>query len=99
MSASKSYSEEFKQEAVRRSYTSGKSVRAVAKELDLSVNTLYEWRRLHRRKKLSAAGSTPAQLTGSEEELQRLRRENELLRQERDILKKAIGYFTQPPQK
>jgi len=93
-----SFSEEFKQEAVRRSYTSGKSVRAVAEELKMSVNTLYDWRRrLGYQWKTQRSESPPASEEG--EEMRRLRRENEMLRQERDILKKAIGYFTQPPQK
>jgi len=92
------FSEEFKQEAVRRSYSSGKSVRAVAEELKLSVNTLYDWRRRLGHLWKTQASKSPAASEESEE-MRSLRRENEMLRQERDILKKAIGYFTQPPQK
>ena len=89
------YTDEFRQEAVRLALSSDKSVAQVANELGISVNTLKQWirqarleHRLPRRDNESA-----------EEALKRLEQENELLRQERDILKKAIAYFAQPPKK
>jgi len=88
----KQYSKEFKKEAVRLSVSSGKPVTQVARELGISVYVLGDWRRLARLEhELPAAeNETPDQ------ELKRLRRENRLLEQERDILKKAIAYFAQP---
>jgi len=89
------YSQEFRDEAVRLSVSSGKSVAQVARELGISVNTLHDWRRDARydHRLPVPENETP------EQQIKRLERENELLRQERDIIKKAMAYFAQPPQK
>jgi transposase len=84
----RSYTEEFKREAVRLMESSGKPVAQLARELGINDNNLYRWRGVY--------GSQPqANLNGSvsemEAELKRLRREVEVLRQERDILKKAMS--------
>jgi transposase len=100
------YSEEFKDEAVRLSEQSGKSVRIVAEELGVSRAALQQWRQLRRsprrRRGSGAQGTTDQQkerpqITVDAEEYRQMKRELELTRQERDILKKAIGYFAQPP--
>jgi transposase len=100
------YSEEFKDEAVRLSEQSGKSVRIVAEELGVSRAALQQWRQLRRspRRKCGGGGhvssdeqSERPQITVDAEEYRQIKRELELARQERDILKKAIGYFAQPP--
>lgn len=89
------YTKEFRDEAVRLRVTSGKSVAQVARDLGVKVATLHEWRRLARYdSRLPVAADETA-----EQQLKRLQKENELLKQERDILKKAIAYFAQPPQK
>jgi transposase len=84
----KKYTEEFKREAVRLMETSGKRIAEIARDLGINDNNLYRWRRLY-------GNQSQANTTGSvaemEAELKRLRRENEVLRQERDILKKAIN--------
>ena len=84
----RTYTEEFKREAVRLMETSGKPVAQLARDLGINDNNLYRWRGLY--------GSQPqANMNGSvsemEAELKRLRREVEVLRQERDILKKAMS--------
>ena len=84
----KSYTKEFKQEAVRLMETSGKGIAEIARDLGINDNNLYRWR--------SPYGSQPPAKTNGnvnemEAELKRLRRENEVLRQERDILKKAMS--------
>jgi len=81
------YENEFKQEAVRFLEQTGRPLREVAEELKVSAQALWRWRKQY---------GTGAQLsvTPSEaEELRRLRRENEILRQERDFLKKVAAYF------
>jgi transposase len=87
---------EFKQEAVQLLETSGKSGTALAKELGISDSVLYRWR-----KELRANGDEAfpgkGHQTDLEEEVRRLRRENEVLRQERDILKKAAAIFLHSP--
>ena len=89
------YSREFKIEAVRRSYESGKPVTAVARELEISVAHLYRWR--DDVKKLGESvypGRNAVRRQVSErQELERLQRENERLREERDILKKTLVFF------
>ncbi len=89
-------SAEFKREAVRLLETSGKSGTQIAQELGISDNSLYTWR-----KKLALEGEEAfpgkGHQTSSEEEVRQLRAELERLRMERDILKKAIAIFSQPP--
>lgn len=84
------YTREYKQEAVRLMETSGKPVAQVARELGINANLLYRWRHEFRQQPEVRAES---EMTAGElaAELKRLRRENEMLRQERDILKKAIN--------
>jgi transposase len=92
----KLYTVEFKREAVRLLETSGKSGAQIAQELGISDGSLYTWR-----KQLAEQGDDAfpgkGHQTPVEEELRQLRAENERLRQERDILKKAIAIFSHPP--
>jgi transposase len=91
------YSREFKLEALRLVETSGKSVRQIERDLGIGKGCLYRWR-----DEFEAEGQQafPGQgcLTPEQEELRRLKRENEILRQERDILKKAVAIFSHPSQ-
>jgi transposase-like protein len=70
----------------------GQSVAKVSKDLGLSKTALYEWQRTKRKGGL-VASNFPGKgcLKPQDEELRRLRRENEVLRRERDILKKAVA--------
>ena len=86
------FTKEFKLEAVRLWKSSGRPAAAVARELGLRRNHLYKWQtelEVHTEAASPGSGNRPA----SENELQRLRRENARLREERDILKKAAAYF------
>jgi transposase len=87
---------EFKQEAVQLLRTSGKSAVQIAKDLGVSDSALSRWVRESRAHPEEAFPGKGHQ-SPADEELRRLKRENELLRQERDILKKAIAIFTQQP--
>jgi len=91
MAKRKSYSEEFKREAVRLLVTRGKRpVAEVAKGLGVSSSQLYQWQRRY-------ADVAQAAVNGrgetKDEELARLRRENSVLRKEKEVLKKSIGLF------
>ncbi len=90
----KAYTVEFKREAVRLAQTSGKPIAQIARELGISDTSIHQWR-----KELTAHGSEAFPGSGHqialEEENRRLKRELERTRQERDILKKTIGYFAQ----
>ena len=83
------YTREFKQEAIRLYETSGKSVRQVELDLGITAGLLNKWRtQQHSNGQQAFVGS--GHQTELEAEVGRLKRENEILRQERDILKKAI---------
>lgn len=84
----RTFTEDFKQEAVRLTETSGRTNAQVAKDLGLGLSTLTRWKRRYREADLLAG---PHEDTAKE--LVRLRKENELLRQEREILKRAATFF------
>ena len=91
----KQYSREFKQEAVRLLETSGKSASQLERELGIGKGNLWRWRL-----KLAADGKDAfpghGRLTPEQERLRQLERELEIVRQERDILKKAVAIFSHP---
>ncbi len=78
----------FRREALRILSTSGRTIRAVADDLGVGVSSLGAWKRKSDRAELMAGPHQDV-----EKELARLRRENELLRAERDLLKKATAFF------
>ena len=87
----RAFTKEFKAETVRLVRDSGKSVGAIARELDLTDTALREW---VRQAEIDGGRGRPGALTTDErEELARLRREVRTLRMERDILKKATAFF------
>jgi transposase len=85
----------LKQKAVRLVQTSGKSQRQIADDLGIGWSTLSRWC-------TEAAENGERAFVGSGnlqpevEEIRRLRRENDILRQERDVLKKALASFSHP---
>ncbi len=89
----------FKLEAVRNWLTSGKSAPVVARELGLSENRLYAWRKLlpssEAGPKPSPGSSRPAP-TDLQAELDAARREIRHLKEQRDILKKTLGILSEP---
>jgi len=87
----RAFSDEFKAETVRLVRESGKSIGAIARELDLAETALRRW---VRQAEIDAGrGSAGALTTSERDELTQLRRENKRLRMERDILKKATAFF------
>lgn len=91
----RTYTREFKFEAVRLWQTSGKSAAQIERELGIGGGCLYRWKR-----KLAEEGENPfpghGRLTPERERVRHLEREVEILRQERDILKKAVAIFSHP---
>jgi transposase len=83
------YSLEFRREAVELLKRSGKSVPELARELGVSPQSLRNWARQIDIDEGKAAGLT----SDEREELRRLRRENRILVEEREILKKAAAFF------
>ena len=92
----RTYSKEYKREALSLLSSSGKSMHALEVELGISKGLLKDWKR-----QAQEAGEQAfpghGNLKADEAELRQLRRENEILRQERDILKKAMAIFSQGP--
>jgi transposase len=93
----KTYTREFKLEAVRLAETNGRPITQVERELGLSQGTIAHWRR-EGQQNGGEAFPGHGHLLPSEERLRQLERENAILRQERDILKKAIAVVSQKPQ-
>lgn len=93
----KPYPAEFKQEAVRLLKQQQLPRSRVARDLGIDAETLRRWAR-----ELASDTATPGDASSvppiSAAELARLRRENEQLRMERDILKKALGIFSRMPE-
>lgn len=92
----KQYSREYKLEVLELLRTSGKSKAQLERDLGLYPGQLNAWQRTLAQDGAQAFPGTGHQ-TENDEEMRRLRRENEILRQERDILKKALVIFTPNP--
>ncbi len=90
----KYYDAEFKRSAVELALASEKTMAEIERDLGINRGTLKHWV-----KKAQADGAEAfpgkGNVKASEQELRRLQRENAVLRQERDILKKAIAIFSQ----
>ena len=84
------FSEEFRVGAVRLVLDEGKTVGAVARELDLTASSLANWVRQARADRSQGKTGLTTEERG---ELATLRKENRELRMERDILKKAAAFF------
>lgn len=86
----RSFTDEFKTGAVRLVLEEGKTVGAVARDLDLTESSLRKW--VEQAQADRTKGRTGL-TTAEREELARLRKENRILQEERDILKKATAFF------
>lgn len=80
------YEDTFKDDAVRLVREKGRSVADVARSLGMHVNTLHGW--VNER-----GGAKRAHRSESDEAVRRLERELRRVTEERDILKKAVGFF------
>jgi transposase len=87
--ARREFSEEFKARTVELILSSGKSITEVCRELDLTETAVRRW---VTQAKVDA-GQAPGLTSNERAELARLRRENKVLREEREILKKAAAFF------
>ena len=87
------YDKQFKLDAMRMVQESDRSVASIARDLGIHPNILYKWR-----EQLLAdpdhAFPGKGKLKPEDEELRKLRRENDILKEERDILKKALAVFS-----
>ena len=84
------YPPEFRAEAVRMLRTSGLSLHKLSADLGVSIETLRSWKK---QAELDQGERSGGLTTEEREELRRLRRENRVLREEREILKKAAAFL------
>ncbi len=85
----KRFSEDFRCEAVRLVRESDRPVKDLAAELGVSVTTVRNWLRVVP----PAKPTTTGRVLSLEEQLRQLKKENDRLREEREILKKATAFF------
>lgn len=94
MAERKRYTREFKLQAVQRVLEQDRPAAEVARELGVRANLLYRWKAEY----LASAEPDTLPRESPAEEVRRLRRELKRVRQERDFLKKAVGFFAQNPE-
>lgn len=93
MTKRKTYTAEFKRDAVGLAHSS-ENIAGTARDLDVGLSALRKWIKAEQHNAQQAFPGQGCQaLTVDQEELKRLRKENEILRQEREILKKAAAFF------
>jgi transposase len=92
----KHYEKEFKIEAVRLALEPGNTQARVERDLGMGQGVISRWKR---ELKLDGEQAFPGKgrVKPEDAELRRLKRENERLRRERDILKKAVAIFSEDP--
>lgn len=91
--ARRSFTAEFKADAVRLCRAGDRGIRQVARDLGLTETSLRTWVRRADAAPGPATGAVEALSRAEREELTRLRRENRRVTMERDILKKATEFF------
>jgi|SaaInlV_120m_DNA_4_1040238.scaffolds.fasta_scaffold16218_2 transposase len=89
------YTPEFRERAVKMVISSNKPTSVIAKDLGIKSTTLYSWVNKEKTGKSSSTEQTNEQLF---DELKQLKKELKLVKEQRDILKKATAYFAKETQ-
>ena len=90
----KKYTKEFKDSTIQLVINSNKSAYQIAQDLDINDKTLYSWMKAYKKvNNIHSDERRTTQKTSSREENKRLRKELAIVKQEREILKKATAYF------
>lgn len=87
----KKYTNEFKREVLALVAEGNRSVAQLERELDITSGLIYKWQQRYR---VQDETLQPSEARAEQAELRRLKRELEIVRQERDIFKKAIQVFS-----
>lgn len=87
----KKYSDEFKREVLGMVSEGCRSVAQLERDLGITAGLIYKWQQRYR---VKGEALEPSEERAEQAEMRRLRRELEIVRQERDILKKAIRVFS-----
>ena len=96
MTKHRKYDAEFKAGAIKLVEDSDKSVAEIANDLGIRTSCLYSW--LKKARQPEEVKAAMSHLSKQEKEIKELKRELRTVKEERDILKKAVGYFAKPPQ-
>lgn len=96
MKKRRTYSMEFKRDALRLAETSGKPIAQIERDLGITEGLLHKWKSRYQLKDNENGKATvePSELEAVRAENRRLRRELAIAQQERDILKKAVSIFS-----
>ena len=89
----RTYSRDFKLEAIQLYETTDKTMAQVERELGITPYLLSKWVKQFREEEQQAF---PGKGNARDEEIRQLKREIEILKQEREILKKTVGIFSSP---
>jgi len=92
------FDKEFKIEALRLASEPGNTQSKIERDLGISQGIISRWKR-ELGKEGDQAFPGKGRLRPQDEEFRRLKRDNERLRRERDILKKAVAIFSEDPYK
>ena len=90
----KQYTMEFKREVLQMAAREGCSIAELERDLGITPGLIYKWRQRYRVDE-TGKGVLPSEENEAAAEVRRLKRELEIVKQERDILKKAIQIFSQ----
>ena len=93
------YSEEYRQQAVARWKSSGRSAAEIGAELDIRPALIFRWAKAQRDRKAGQAARPARSLEEIEAENARLREENAKLIEQREILKKSLGILSETPRR
>ncbi len=92
------YDETYKRNAVELTLSSGRTVRAVAEELGIPVDRLYEWRRLFLPRPGAAVAGAAQTPEEKDAEIRRLRAELVRMQEREIVLKKSLGILSETPE-
>ncbi len=87
----KRYTQEFKDQTVKSIIEGGRTASSLSRDLGINENIIYRWKRKYIDQHTEKNNTS---LIPQIQELKKLRRENKELREERDILKKALAIFS-----
>ncbi len=98
MARKRTYTRSFKVQALELAKSGQKSISEIERDLGITAGLLHKWKA---RMKVDGEQAFPGKGRQKEEEelIRRLKRENEQLRQERAILKKALAIFSADPER
>ena len=89
----RTYSDEFKAEAVKKISDNNGNISATAKQLGIAMQTLSNWHNKANQGKLKGTEQYDPDLMSALQEIKQLKRQLKVAEEEREILKKATAYF------